>query len=354
MVKNFSLIVMALIIVFSGCSNKNNYSRKPITNILITPANKVVEQGNDFTVKTQTSVKNGKLQKVDLFIDNELIESTDKAENTIKVSTKKYLPGNHTIKAVAYKTDGISSANTATFFIPSDIVPEKLSFKIIKTLAHDPSYFTQGFEFVDEVLYEGTGNEGTSFIFSYIPGKNKIIKSLKLDNKYFGEGITILNNKIYQLTYKHKIGFVYDSNTFEKINEFSFVSNEGWGLCNDGKNLIMSDGSSKIHYIDPINFSIINSIEVCDNQGTIDYINELEYVDGIIYANIWTKNTILKIDANTGKVLAYINMEPLLAEVKSSAFIDVLNGIAYNRKENLFYITGKLWPKMFAVKFTAN
>jgi glutaminyl-peptide cyclotransferase len=350
MIKNFLLLVFALLVVFSGCSNKTNYSRKPVTNILITPSNKMVTLGNDFSILLQTKVKNGKLKNIDLFIDDQLITSTNKIEFSLKIDSKKFLPGNHYIKTVAYKTDGITASNGTSILILSDIVPKKSSFQLVKTLPHDVLNFTQGFEFLNDVLYEGTGNHGTSKIVAYKPGEGKIIKSLKIDDQYFGEGITILNDKIYQLTYKSRIGFVYDLNTFKKTGEFNFLSNEGWGLCNDGKYLIMSDGTSKIHFINPVDFQIVRSIEVCDNGGVIEGINELEYVDGVIFANIWTRNTILKIDAKSGKVLAYYNMESLLSKINNAA-IDVLNGIAYNKNEDLFYVTGKFWPKIFVVKF---
>jgi glutaminyl-peptide cyclotransferase len=350
MVRNFSFVVIALIVVFSACSNKSNYSRKPVTNILITPANKIITPGNDFTIALQTKVKDGKIKNIELFIDNQLLTTTQKSDFTFTVSSKPYLPGNHTIKAVATKTDGVSGSYSSIIFIPSDITPKKLGFNIVKTLPHNTTYFTEGFEFVDGVIYEGTGNQGSSYIYAYKPGDKKVIRSIKNEDQYFGEGITVLNNKIYQLTYKHRKGFIYDFSTFKKIGEFPFTSNEGWGLTNDGKHLIMSDGTSKIHFIDPSTFSIVKTIEVCDNNGIIENINELEYVDGVIYSNIWMRNTILKIDAQTGKIMASINLESLLSKFNSSS-VDVLNGIAYNKSEKLFYVTGKYWPNMFAITF---
>ena len=350
MVNKFSLIIITLIVIFSGCSNKTNYSRKPVTNIQITPSNKVVEFGNDFTISYHTKVKNGKIKHIELFIDNQLITNTNDLDFSISVDSKKFLPGNHTVKTIATKTDSVSAVNYSSFLITSDIIPTNLQYKIIKTFPHNSSYFTQGFEFYNGLLYEGTGNYGTSLIVSYNPSVGKIISSLKIKDQYFGEGITILNGKIYELTYKSRKGFVYDVNTFKKTGEFTFESKEGWGLCNDGKNLIMSDGTSKITYLDPSDFHIVKTVDVCDNKNVLNNINELEYVDGIIYANIWTTNTIIKFEASTGKVLAYMNMENLLSYIDNSS-IDVLNGIAYNQKEDTFYLTGKFWPKMFCVKF---
>jgi len=350
MIKSFLFSIITLLVVVSGCSNKTNYSRKPVTNIQITPTNKVVTLGNDFSILSNTKLKDGKIQKIELFIDNQLITTTSELEISKTINSKSFLPGSHSIRIVASKTDGVQSTNQISILIVSDIIPKKLSYKIIQTYPHNTSYFTEGLEFYNGKLFESTGNKGTSFVVSYNPQNGKKYKSLTIDDQYFGEGITILNEKMYQLTYKTRIGFVYNVNTFEKTGEFTFLSEEGWGLTNDGKYLIMSDGTSKITYLDPITFKKVKSIYICDNKGIINNINELEYVDGMIYANIWTSNTIIKIDGSSGKVLTYINMEGLLSTINSSS-IDVLNGIAYNKVENLFYVTGKYWPKMFAIRF---
>jgi glutaminyl-peptide cyclotransferase len=350
MVKRIFFSIFTLIVVISGCSSKTNYSRKPVTNIQITPSNKIVTYGNDFSISLHTKLKEGKIKQIDLFVDNQIITSTSDLDFSTTLNSKNFLPGNHSVRIIALKTDGISSVNYSSISIVSDIVPQKLNYKILNTYSHNTSYFTEGFEFYKGLLFEGTGDYGTSYVVSYNPKNGKIFSSIKNDDQYFGEGITILNGKIYQLTYKTQIGFIYNVNTFEKEGEFTFNSKEGWGLTSDGKNLIMSDGTSKIHFINPSDFKIINSIEVCDNAGVLNNINELEYLNGCIYANILGRYTIIKIDASTGKVLAYINMEGLLASINTSS-IDVLNGIAYNQSENSFYVTGKLWPKMFSVRF---
>jgi glutamine cyclotransferase len=306
--------------------------------------------GNDFSISFHTKLKEGKIKKIDLFFDNQLITSTSYLDFSTKLNSSNYLLGNHSIRAVALKTDGISAICYSSISIVSDIVPQKLNYKIINSYPHNSSYFTEGFEFYSGLLFEGTGDYGKSYVLSYNPKNGKIDSSIKIDDQYFGEGITILNGKLYELTYKTKIGFIYNVKTLKKEGEFTFASAEGWGLTNDGKSLIMSDGTSRITYIDPVNFKIIKSIEVTDNNGIINNVNELEYVDGVIYANIFGQYTIIKIDAVTGKVLAYTNMQGLLSSINSSN-IDVLNGIAYNHSENTFYVTGKLWPKMFSVRF---
>ncbi|MBP7507057.1 MAG: glutaminyl-peptide cyclotransferase [Prolixibacteraceae bacterium] len=291
-----------------------------------------------------------KIKKMELYLNGKLINSVDKETMTVTINSKKYLPGNTSIKVESTNSEGIKGINYSNVIIASDINPEKTGYQVIGTLNHSVKNFTEGFEFYGDKLFESTGNHGESYIYSYNPSTGKEITSLKLDNEYFGEGITILNDKIYQLTYKSKKGFVYDVNTFKKLKEFTFSSEEGWGMTNDGKNIIMSDGTSKIHFINPDTFERIKSIEVCDNKGIISNINELEYVDGVIYANIWMTQTILKIDAQNGRVLKIINMSGIQSQFDQNK-IDVLNGIAFNKKENIFYVTGKYWPKTFKVIF---
>jgi glutaminyl-peptide cyclotransferase len=350
MIKYLFLPLLSICILFTACSNKNNYSRKPVTNIQITPTNKIIPWGNDFTINYSSTVKNGKISTVEVLLDNKVIETSDKLSNSYNFPSENLQPGTHQFTVNAIKNDGVKSTHSITFFIVSNVVPARSRFKLLGELNHNPEYFTQGLEFYNDKLYEGTGNYGSSIIVSYNPNNGKIFNSKKIEDKYFGEGITILNNKLYQLTYQSKKGFYYNLETFERLGEFTFNSAEGWGLTNDGKNLIMSDGTSKITYLDPETFKIVNQIEVTDNNGIVTNINELEYVKGVIYANIWMTNTILKFDASNGKVLNYYNLESLKSNIKNEP-VDVLNGIAFNEKENLFYVTGKFWPKMFKVQF---
>lgn len=345
--------VLLIFIALSGCTSKSNTSRKPIANILITPSNRVITIGNEFTIKIETKLNGTKLENIELYIDNKLIKKTEKSTLSLSINSTEYLPGNHSIKTIVKNTDGNIGVNFNSISILSDIVPLNLSYEIIKIIPHNYKNFTQGLEFYSGKLFESTGDYGTSFIYEYNNELNKVVNSLKIENQYFGEGITILKDKIYQLTYKSKIGFVYDVDTFKKIGEFSFSSQEGWGLTNDGTYLIMSDGTSIINYINPSDFSIVKSIQVTSNDGFIINLNELEFVDGYIYANIWTTEMIVKIEAKTGKVIAFIDMKGLKSSLKSTS-IDVLNGIAYNKQENLFYVTGKLWPSIFKLRFRSK
>ncbi len=222
---------------------------------------------------------------------------------------------------------------------------------MINNFPHSKKHYTQGLEFLNDDLYEGTGEYGTSELFKIKLESGNIEKSVMLDKKYFGEGITILNDKIYQLTYKNKIGFVYRLSDFALIDSFQFKSNEGWGLTNDGKYLIMSDGTNFLTWLDPQNFSIVKTVQVANNKGVVNNLNELEYINGTIYSNIYTTDLIVQIDPDTGKVLAEINLAGIINMYKSPTdTIDYLNGIAYISKNNRLFITGKYWPRIFEIK----
>lgn len=344
-------IISILILAFTlfGCSSKSNPTRKPVTNIQITPSNNIVLHGNEFTVGIQSKQNKSKIEYVEIYLNNQLIKKTSDDSYSQVIDTKNLLPGNHVIKTIAVNKEGTKGTNFVNVSVLSEIQPTNIQFDVVGTIEHNTKKFTQGLEFYQGNLFESTGDHGTSFIFKYNSNISKTIKELKIEDQYFGEGITILNNKIYQLTYKHKKGFIYDTTTFEKIGEFNFSSTEGWGFTNDGKYLIMSDGTSTITYLDPNNFSIIKTIQVTHPKGFVTNLNELEYVNGNIFANIWTTDQIVKFDANNGKVLAIIDLSVLKTKMNTNG-IDVLNGIAFNKSENLFYITGKLWPKIFKIK----
>jgi glutamine cyclotransferase len=197
------------------------------------------------------------------------------------------------------------------------------------------------------------GNDKTRSIFGIVdPTTGNITVKAELDRKiYFGEGIAILGDKLYQLTWTNKKGFIYDLKTFKKIGEFIFPSKEGWGMTTDGNSLIMSDGSSNLTYLDPLTFKTNRIVGVTDNNGPIGNINELEYVNGNILANIYQTPYIIRIDPNTGKVLGKADFSNLVKEVKlKDPDVDYMNGIAWDSAKNKIYITGKLWPNMYEVR----
>lgn len=224
-------------------------------------------------------------------------------------------------------------------------------YKVKGTWPHDTDAFTQGLVVHNGLLYESTGQEGKSWI-GIIDVKTGVPdKKIILDDKYFGEGITILNDKIYQLTYTTKVGFVYDLDTFEKIREFKQPLKEGWGITHDNKNLIVSEGTDKLYFLDTTSLQPVRSIAVTDDNGPVTKLNELEYVDGFIYSNIWETNTILKINPADGKVVGKLDLTGLAQNAAlRNPQANVLNGIAYHPGTKLFLVTGKNWPSIYILQ----
>ena len=221
--------------------------------------------------------------------------------------------------------------------------------KIVESYPHNHLSYTQGLEFDGTDLWEGTGNYGESLIAKVDLKTGKALQEKRIEDNYFGEGITVLGDKIYQLTYKAGKCFVYDKNTLERINTFTYAG-EGWGLTNNDSLLIMSNGSHKIFFLNPETFETVREIQAFSNQRDFANLNELEWVDGFIYSNIYTTNTIIKIDPKNGQVVETIDCSEVVRD-GSSPNTDVLNGIAYDKATGSFYVTGKLWTKLYKVSF---
>lgn len=226
--------------------------------------------------------------------------------------------------------------------------PTIYSYIIVASYPHDTRAFTQGLIFIDGLLYESTGGWGTSSLRQVNLVDGSIIREVFLPEQYFGEGLTVFNDSLVQLTWLSGIGFVYDKQTLKETGNFTYLT-EGWGLTFDGTNLIMSDGSSKLYFLDPITFQSVHQIDVIDNNTSIDNLNELEYVRGDIYANIWHRQEIVIIDPNTGDVKGYIDLTDIY---KNDDPESVLNGIAYDQTANNLYVTGKNWPNIYQIKIT--
>lgn len=231
----------------------------------------------------------------------------------------------------------------------SAVVPDEYSYFVVNEYPHDPQAFTQGLVFEDGYLYEGTGLYGFSSLRQVALETGEILHMVELPSDYFGEGIAIYDgNKIAQLTWRQQVGFIYDKVDFELLGEFRYTS-EGWGLTYDGSQLIMSDGTSTLHYLDPATLEEIGTVEVIDTGGPVARLNELEYIKGEIYANIWTTDRIAIIDPVTGRVTAWMDLQGLLSPEEAEA-ADVLNGIAYDAGADRLFVTGKLWPSLFEIE----
>jgi len=237
-------------------------------------------------------------------------------------------------------------------------VTPTINYTTVNMLPHDTNAYTEGFLFHDGQLYESTGHTDeiaqTKSLFGTVDDKTgKINTKVEIDkNKYFGEGIVFIKDKVYQLTYQTKIGFVYDAKTFKQLGTFTFPSAEGWGATTDSANIIMSDGTPAVTWLDPVTFKTVKIIQVKDENGPVKNVNELEYIKGFIYANIYGTNYIIKIDPSNGKVLGKIDLSKIADSQKNKyGNIQEMNGIAYDASNDKIYVTGKMWPNIYEIRF---
>jgi glutamine cyclotransferase len=222
-------------------------------------------------------------------------------------------------------------------------------YQVIEQYPHDPMAFTQGLVYVDGELYEGTGRYGQSTLRRVDLETGDSEQVVRLADEYFGEGITVLDDRIFQLTWRSQLGFVYDRTTFEPLNVFTYPT-EGWGVTHDGKSLIMSDGSNVLYYLEPEEFTLQRQVPVFAGSEPVTMLNELEYIDGYIYANVWQTERIAKIDPASGDVVAWIDLSGLFPPEDRSESAAVLNGIAYDAERERLLVTGKLWPALFWIE----
>ncbi len=295
------------------------------------------------------------LKKIEIKIDGKAVaqfEGDIQKEVNYKWVTASEKLGTHRVEVLAELENGQTRKMSTEKLIIASAPPVNKRINIINSFPHDPSAYTQGLEFDGDRLIESTGQKGSSWLREVnIEDGTLVGEQTVLDSKYFGEGITILGDKIYQVTYQSGEGFIYDKNTLEQIDRFTFTTNtgEGWGLTNDGEQLLLTDGSHRIYFVDPENFIIKRNIEVYTNTRPISYLNELEYIDGKIYANIYQDNHVAVINPKNGMVEEVLDLSPLESALPGP-LPEVLNGLAYNKNADKLYATGKLWPLMFEIE----
>ncbi len=322
------------------------------------------ETSYQFKIKTDAKTTIGKKVDVELqqvsgnapdsihfYVNNKRV---DLENNKITLNTSEIGIGKHRLTALAFVPGKVKKINNS-IEVYSNVKPSMYSYKIVNTYPHDTKSFTQGLEFHNGFLYETTGKRGRSKLRKIETETGKVLQEYKLDDKYFGEGMTIVGNDIFWLTWQARKGFIFDLETFELKKEFEYdKSNEGWGLTHDDKNLIKSDGSNKIWFLDPSNQQEKKSIQAYTDKLSLQKLNELEYFNGKIYANYWQKPLIAIIDPNSGIVEGIINLKGLVAEVSKTQKLDtnedVLNGIAFDKENNRLFVTGKNWSKLFEIE----
>lgn len=303
------------------------------------------------------NAENKKIDSIVYYVNNTNIGSK-KGTEKIAFDLKAEKLGYKNLKALVY-FEGEHQETETRVELVSGIQPKLLTYEIVNVYPHDIKAYTQGLEFYRDTLFESTGNgagnstriRGISSLRKTDYRTGKVYKQVNLENSMFGEGITVLNNKVYQLTYTELTGFVYDADTFKREKTFKYFREmQGWGLTNDGTNLYQSDGSEKIWILDPETLKGIDNINIYLGSTKVKNVNELEWVDGKIYGNVYLKDAIAVIDPKTGAVEAILDLKDLKAKVLQHPDVDVLNGIAYNAKTKTFFVTGKNWDKMFEIR----
>lgn len=329
-----------------------------LTGLLIACGSKTGNKKSDFTIKTNAEkgdISNS--ETLEISLENKKNHTIDSVVYTLDgnrinktVALNNFKLGKQTIEATVYFDNEKQTTNTTITILNSE-TPKIFTYKIINEYPHDITSYTQGLEFFNDTLYESTGQYKESKLRKVVYKTGEVLKSVALADEYFGEGLTILNDKVYQLTWQKGTGFVYDVNSFDKLSSFKYGnSKQGWGLCNNGKQIYKSDGTEKIWLLNPETLVEESYIQVYTNKGKIVEINEMEWIDGKIYANRYQKNGVAIISPENGAVTGVIDFTPLKKKVKQHDGLDVLNGIAYNTKTKTVFVTGKRWDKLFEVE----
>jgi len=338
MSKYYYLSLLISVLAFSSC--EADYQFK-----LNTP--KTIAIDKELSVSLE-ELNGNKIDKITYSFDGKAIENPNK----IDISKKRL--GKHSISALAVfgtKTKKL----TNTVILLADKEPVVYKAKIINIFPHDIGAYTQGLEYKDGFLYESTGHKGQSTLRKVNLNDGKVVEKIDVAPTYFAEGMTILNDKIYQLTWQSKKGFIYDFKNFKQTGTFDYgQSIEGWGLTNDGEKLIKTDGTEKVWFLNPDTLKEVGYVESYSNKQRVKDLNELEYINGKIYANVWQKNIILIMNPKNGAIEGIVDLSDLIKEVKKSQRLepndDVLNGIAYDKENNRLFVTGKHWGKLFEIE----
>lgn len=349
------LTVFALSLFFIACKD----DKKIEDNLLSIDSTKLKQTyalNEDVTLQLKSDTGD-EIDSVQYFISDKKIGSV-KANTLLTYNLSNAKHGIQNIRAIAY-SKGKPNETTTKIDVFSDVQPAFYTYTIVNTYPHDIKAYTQGLEFYGDLLIESTGNgegigtrtKGKSSIRKVIAKTGEVIKINELDDAIFAEGATVLNNKIYQLTYKNNEAYVYNLESLQKEKTLPYFKNtEGWGLTNDGTNLYMTDGSDRVYKVDPATFKMIDYFVVSIPKGTVAAVNELEWVNGEIYANFYGQDAIGVFNPVNGTVNAVIDLSDLKNKVTPHPDLDVLNGIAYNKKTGTFFVTGKNWDKMFEIR----
>ena len=334
------LLITILALSLGSCGSNTNTQKNKFSLEIMSP-HKTISLGEtiNFQIKNPENLA---IQNTTFYIDGIEVGNS--------INTTNILLGDHIIKAnINY--DNKFEEVTSNFTVLNDAAPKIYTYTIVNEYPHDITSYTQGLEFYNGILYESTGQYGESKLRKIKYKTGEIINNINVPNQYFAEGLTVFNDSVIQLTWQEKIGFIYESENLEKIGSFNYnQSKEGWGICNDGKQIYKSDGTENIWILNPNTLEEVSKIQACHNKGKVIELNELEWVNGKIYANRWNKNGVAIINPKNGAIEGVIDFSPLKKMVTQHQKLDVLNGIAYNPETRTLFVTGKRWDKLFEVE----
>jgi glutaminyl-peptide cyclotransferase len=343
--KQLSLFLLT-IIVLTSCESSYIFSIKA-------PQKAVLNDQITISVQEENGTA---FEKVLFFVNGKEVSSQN---DSFVLNTKDFGVGKHQISALVYYGEGESKRVNNSVEVFSNVPYDRYTFKLINTYPHDSKAYTQGLLYKDGFLYESTGRRGESTIRKVEIETGKVLQKIDIDDQYFGEGITIFNDQLFFLTWEAKKGFIYNPETFEQTGEFNYgKSKQGWGLTHNGTELIKSDGTPRIWFLDPVTLKEKRSIQAYYDEGRVPKLNELEYINGKIYANWWrtdkpVKSVIVVINPDNGVVESIINLKELRDSILKTQQLeddDVLNGIAYDAENNRLFVTGKNWNKLFEIE----
>ena len=346
MKKIFIPLVVAVALI--ACKKKNSSAE-----FLSPEEGANVSAGSAITLKLDAEP--GSFDSIQYLVDTSLI-ATKKDTAALRIPTTGMNLGARLLTARVYTGGETREVTTNILLLPAQ-APLQYTYKVVNSFPHDTTSFTEGLEYHDGFIYESDGGYadlGGSSLRKAELRTGKVLQKVDLDPRYFAEGITVIGDKIVQLTYKEGVGFVYDKNSFKKLSEFQYTAGrEGWGLCFDGTHILNTDGTNNIYLLNKDTYQKEATLEVYDSKGPVDQLNELEFINGKIYANVWQKDIIVIIDPNIGAVEGEVDLKGLLPETERvEGVTDVLNGIAWDAAGKRLFVTGKKWNKLFQIEIS--
>lgn len=355
----FFLVLISLVLLSSSCNDQVNTKKTEVNKRVKKAERKLTlispDKNESFNIGSQLLIQfdnpeSIEVTSVDVTINGKSLVFQSKLEDPIDINLDQAQLGPQSIRIKVFCGDSLLETHSQKISVMSDIVPDDLSFEVLREFDHDPKAYTQGLLFHNGYIYESTGQRQRSSIRKIDPKDGTVLKLHKLDDHFFGEGISLYNGLIYMLTYTSRVGFVFEPENFNLVRQFDLQTREGWGLTTYNNELVISDGSTMLFFYDPEYITQTGQLYVGDNKGLLTNLNELEFTPEGIFANIYGQNRIVRINPQNGVVTGSLDLSVLFPEDVPRDMDHVLNGIAYNKEQDSYFITGKQWPVMYEIR----